>query len=263
MQRFAALTGNAGDEEKYRQLEQKLKKIIKEKFWDNTVTGEINKQTLFASLLYFDVLPAEDIPAASDSLLNAVAQAPSGHFTTGIFGTKYILGALSEYVSPEKVFEIVNSKDYPGWGFMIGKGATTIWEIWKESDNIYSNCHPMFGSVSEWFFHWLGGIRPDINHPGFEKFALSPFVPANLDSMECRYQSPYGDIVSKWKKENDRIVYQFEIPKGATASVCLGKAGKGISIRKDGDIGFSPAQVKGIQTGRFELFEGRYRIIID
>src|SRR5690606_27356788 len=114
--------------------------------WDSPVTEEINRQTLFATLLYYDVIPDQEIKTAVDSLLVSIENAPAGHFTTGIFGTKYILEVLSKYVSPEKVFQIVNSPSYPGWGYMISNGATTLWETWKESDNIYSNCHPMFGS---------------------------------------------------------------------------------------------------------------------
>ena len=34
--------------------------------------------------------------AAADSLIRATDKAPAGHFTTGIFGTKYILETLSE-----------------------------------------------------------------------------------------------------------------------------------------------------------------------
>jgi alpha-L-rhamnosidase len=40
---------------------------------------------------------------------------------------------------------------------MLKNGATTLWEHWAGSDNTYSNNHPMFGSVSQWFFNPLGG----------------------------------------------------------------------------------------------------------
>jgi len=40
------------------------------------------------------------------------------------------------------------------WLHMVDRGATTLWETWKESDNIYSNCHPMFGSVDEWILRF-------------------------------------------------------------------------------------------------------------
>ena len=46
--------------------------------------------------------------------------------------------------------KIVLHKGFPGWLHMIDRGATTLWETWKESDDIYSNCHPMLGSVDEW-----------------------------------------------------------------------------------------------------------------
>jgi alpha-L-rhamnosidase len=263
MQRFAVLTGNTEDEENYRQLEQKLKKIIKEKFWDNPVNEEINKQTLFASLLYFDVLSEKESVAVADSLLNVINNAPAGHFTTGIFGTKYILEALSKYVSPNKVFDIVNSKKYPGWGFMIDNGATTIWETWKESDNTYSNCHPMFGSVSEWFYRWLGGLEPNEDVPGFKKFTLHPYVPANLDSVKCNYQSPHGNIVSNWKKESKKIVYELEIPSGTQAAVTIQKEdSQKIQLEKVSEPGFDTQKVKGLKNGKFDLDEGRYIILV-
>ncbi|QGY43492.1 Bacterial alpha-L-rhamnosidase [Maribellus comscasis] len=263
MQRFAALTGNSADEKMYQELEQKLKKSIKEKFWNSPVQDEINKQTLFASLLYFDVLSEDENAAAADSLLSAIKKEPAGHFVTGIFGTKYILEALSKYVSPEQVFEIVNSKKYPGWGFMIDKGATTIWETWKESDNTYSNCHPMFGTVSEWFYRWLGGIEPDEDFPGFKKFKLHPSVSENLNSVKCNYQSPFGEIVSNWKKETDKTIYNFRIPNGTTAFVNLATSGKNVTIQKEEDSDFSSAEVKGLQSGKFDLTEGSYTVVIN
>ena len=91
--------------------------------------------------------------------------------TTGIFGTPYALEAISEYLSPQITINIVNSGDYPGWGYMVEQGATTLWETWKESDNIYSNSHPMFGSVTEWFYRWLGGIRPDPSIQALRNFS--------------------------------------------------------------------------------------------
>ena len=56
------------------------------------------------------------------------------------------------------------------------RGATTVWETWKKSDNTYSNCHPMFGTVTEWFYRWLGGIRPLDDEPGFKKFIIATAV---------------------------------------------------------------------------------------
>ena len=209
------------------------------------------------------MIPEKEIPAAVDSLLAAVQQAPAGHFVTGIFGTKHILEVLSKYVSPKKVYQIVNSREFPGWGFMMDSGATTIWETWKESDNIYSNCHPMFGSVTEWFFRWLGGIRPDPENPGFEKFVLAPSVPQDLENIHAVYHSPFGQIVSSWKKNDLQVIYEFEIPAGSTALVRLNKEpAEQIQLSAVSDPSFNPGTVHGLQTGTFNLTAGKYLIVV-
>ena len=105
---------------------------------------------------------------------------------------------------------------------MIDRGATTLWETWKESDNTYSNCHPMFGSVSEWFYRWLAGIRPDSDYPGFERFTINPNLPEGLTEVSSSYQSPNGEIVSSWKNYPDgNQEFIIAIPEGSLAMVRL------------------------------------------
>lgn len=263
MATFASIMGDAESETKYMKLAEELSQKIKTKFWDNPVTGKINRQTLFSALLHHGIIPPEETVAAGDSLLAAVKKGPSGHFNTGIFGTKYVLETLSAFVSPEKVYDIVNSTEFPGWGFMIDKGATTIWETWKESDNTYSNCHPMFGTVTEWFYRWLGGIQPNPLHPGFREFTLAPHTPEGLEYVKCTYQSPYGEIISNWQKnDGNSCIYQMKIPPGTTAEVKLPLDGaQTLSIEKE-DTGFKPENITGLQSGRFRLNEGNYRITV-
>ena len=261
MKLFSQLVGNNSNEEKYDKLSKKLEEIVKTRFWDQPVLGEINRQTLFSSLLYHDIIPEDEIEFAKDSLIKALKSGPSGHFTTGIFGTKYILESLSKYISPEIVFDVVNSTKYPGWGHMIDQGATTIWETWKESDNYFSNNHPMFGVVTEWYYRWLGGIRPDPNNPGFKEFILNPSTPKGLDHVESSYHSPYGKIVSNWKKQSSgSYIYNFEIPEGTTANVYLplSSSQKIIVKTKNEFIDI----IDGIEEGKFKLTNGNYDITI-
>lgn len=263
MKTFASVMGDKQNETKYEKLADRLKRLVKEEFWDKSVKGEINRQTLFSTLLYHDIIPIEEIATAKDSLQKAVQNGPSGHFNTGIFGTKYALETLSQYASPSEVYNIVNSTSYPGWGFMMDRGATTIWETWKESDNTFSNCHPMFGTVTEWYYRWLGGIRPDPKNPGFEKFILSPSTPQGLEFVNCMYHSPYGEIVSNWKqKSKGTYQYEMKIPTGSEASVSisLNKSQK-ISIAKK-DKSFEPDLIEDLESGIFILGEGEYTITV-
>lgn len=262
MKTFATLMDDRENEEKFDRRAEKLKDIVRVRFWDKAVKDEINRQTLFATLLYHDIIPGDEIASARDSLLHAVRRGPSGHFTTGIFGTKYILEMLSESVSAEQVFNIVNSTAYPGWGHMIDRGATTIWETWKESDDTYSNCHPMFGSVTEWFYRWLGGIRPMSAHPGFTAFTLAPSVPEDLKFVNCTYNSPQGPIISNWRKENDALIYEWEIPPGSEAQVSLETTpSEKIELIRNGEI-VDQNELQGLQTGTFKLREGEYKVTV-
>jgi alpha-L-rhamnosidase len=217
MDRFATIMNDTAGMKKFGKLASDLKDKIRMMYWSKPVPDTINRQTLFATLLYYDIVPESEKKAASDSLIKALQSGPAGHFTTGIFGTKYILETLSASGNEEKVFNVVNSRTSPGWGYMIDRGATSIWETWKESDNVYSNCHPMFGSVSEWFYRWLAGIRPDADHPGFSRFFVSPFLPADLSYVKCTYVTPNGLIRSDWEKEGKTVRFRISVPKNSIA----------------------------------------------
>ena len=259
MKRFASIMNDRANEKKFEDLERKLSSNILTLFWQKPISNPINRQTLFATLLYYNLIPENEKKAAADSLLSSVKNGINGHFTTGIFGTKYILEALSQAGYADKVYDIINSKEFPGWGFMISKGATTIWETWKESDNTFSNCHPMFGTVTEWFYRWLGGIRNLPEYPGFNKFIIAPIIPKDLSNVNCSYNTIHGTIESNWiKKDSGIFQFDLQIPKGCEALVTLpfGKF-KNITIKS----GISSDQkTSNLVSSEFSLKEGKYLI---
>lgn len=292
MRKISVLMGDKKNEERFTELVSKIKNGMLNMYWTNASMDLINKQsreasmryinklpekekkdaterlknskelfnkqTLYAVLLYFDVVPEKDRNAAIDSLLKAIDKAPAKHFTTGIFGTKYILEALSRNGYANRVFDIVNSTAFPGWGFMVDHGATTLWETWKESDDIYSNCHPMFGSVSCWIYRYLGGIQADENAAGFKRFSISPIVPQNLNFMNCNFECPYGTIIANWKKSGNTIVFSLTIPKGTTANFKLPfQSSKKITIKKLMD---KTSSFKRFENEVLVLKEGKYEI---
>lgn len=263
METFATVMDDKEQANKYRALANKLRGIIKNEFWDKPISEKINRQTLFSTLLYHNIIPNEELKAAKDSLYSALNNGPSGHLNTGIFGTKYMLETVSKHISPTEIYNMANSKAYPGWGFMIDRGATTIWETWKESDNTFSNSHPMLASISEWFYRWLGGIQPNSEYPGFKKFILSPSTPEGLNYVNTKYKSPYGTIVSNWKREaTDSYKFDFVIPEKSTAQIRLSlNASQEIKIYKE-NTALESKNIKDIETGVFILQEGAYTIFL-
>lgn len=258
MKEFAGIMKDQESQSKYDQLALDLEKKLREAFWEKSIKGPINRQTLFASLLYHKIIPKDHIEAAKDSLKNALKKAPAQHLTTGIFGTPFALEAISQYLSPQTIFDIINSKEYPGWGHMVDRGATTLWETWKESDDIYSNSHPMFGSVTEWFYRWLGGIRPHPNYPGFERFYIKPFTPVGLESASTTYSAPNGKIISNWIKENQGYLFEITVPKTSIAQVVINKKPhEKITILK-GEKFYNTTDRADLNVWKFNLKGGEY-----
>jgi len=114
-------------------------------------------------------------------------------------------------------YTIANQKTFPGWGYMLANGATTLWESWAEPGSVYSENHPMFGSVDEWFYRSLLGINPAA--PGFKKIIIHPQPAGDLTWAKGSYQSMYGDIISDWTKSNTTFSLHVVIPANTTAVV--------------------------------------------
>lgn len=62
----------------------------------------------------------------------------------------------------------------------------------------------MFGEISAWYYKALGGLYPDSSMPGFKHIMLRPNFVAGLDAFEASHISPYGEIVSSWKRTGVR-----------------------------------------------------------
>jgi len=182
---------------------------------------DLGTQTSQAFALHLGLVPDSDQSSALDLMLKDIEQTHQGHLSTGIFGTKYMLNALSDAGRADVAFQIVNQKTFPGWGYMLENGATTLWEHWALSDDVYSHNHPMFSSVSEWFYKWLGGIQPAPDAVGFDKIFIKPQPVGDLKWVKTSYNSVRGRIVSEWKRTDSHFTLHAGIPAGATALIFL------------------------------------------
>ena len=150
--KFAKMLGKKEDAERYGALADKIAKAFAEKHVNGGIVAN-GTQSAQAIALYLGLVPAAQVDAAEARLVKAIEEkgfAPS----TGIFSTRYMLMYLSEHGKRDVAEKIVLHRGFPGWLNMLACGASTLWETWKESDDTYSNCHPMFGSVDEWILKY-------------------------------------------------------------------------------------------------------------
>jgi alpha-L-rhamnosidase len=218
---MARALGNVDDARMAESLAQRIKTAFNEKFLQQG-TGRYDSAVQSSqTFALYDGLVPDDERALALNVLDRNITAHSNHLTTGIFGTKYMLNVLSDAGQADVAFDIVNQRTFPGWGYMIDHGATTVWEHWAFSDDTYSHNHPMFGSVSEWFYKGLAGIKPAPDAVGFDKIIIEPQPVGDLTWVKASYESVHGKIVSEWNCKHGHFKLHVHVPIGATATVFI------------------------------------------
>jgi alpha-L-rhamnosidase len=256
LSRLARILGKDEESDDYARLAEDIRKAYVEKFLEpgtGVVASGIQSAQAFA--LFLDMLPEDERSKAIGHLVQGITDKHDGHLTTGIFGTRYALDVLSREGRTDVANDVVNQRDFPGWGHMLEQGATTLWEHWKFSDNTFSHSHPMFGSVSQWFFNWLGGIEPAIDAVGFDRVVLHPQFVEGLDWVRCTHNSIRGPITCNWKRDGGRVDLELHVPVNASARLVLPAP----VADADG------AEKVSERDGRvaYELASGHYRLSLD
>jgi alpha-L-rhamnosidase len=169
--------------------------------------------------LYLDMVPPAKKDAVIDSLLQSVVRQQDFHIDTGILGTRYILDVLTAQGYAEAAFRLATQRSYPGWGYMIEEGATTLWERWEKLTGpaMNSQNHIMLGSVDAWFYKALAGLMP--LEPGWRKFRVKPHVVGSLTSAEASVTTVRGPVRSAWTRDDASFSLEVLVPVGATARI--------------------------------------------
>ncbi|HEY2580166.1 MAG TPA: family 78 glycoside hydrolase catalytic domain [Mucilaginibacter sp.] len=214
---FAGILGKTQDSIKYALLADKIKHAIVAKYYIPG-TGRFDNATQGAQLFALWYKLPFDKQLAYEALMKEFER-HNFHLSTGIFSTKMLFDVLREMNQNEIAYKIANQKDFPGWGYMLSQDATTLWESWAASDNVYSQNHPMFGSIDEWFYKSLLGINEAA--PGFKKIVIKPQPAGDLTWATGSYKSVSGNIISEWKIENGFFNLHVVIPANTTAEVWI------------------------------------------
>jgi alpha-L-rhamnosidase len=219
-ERMARATGRDEDAREYAALARKVRAAYRERFvraGPEPLEGATQSSVLFA--LHSGLLEEPERQASLDWLVEDVRERGGGGPSTGMFGTKFLLDELSRGGRAGVAMGVVDRDEFPGWGHMLSRGATTLWEHWESSDDTFSHNHPMFGSVSQWFHHWLGGIRPSDDAVGFDRIDIRPQVVPGLTWVRSSCRTVRGAVKSEWRLEGGRLELDVRVPVGAVAEV--------------------------------------------
>lgn len=268
MQKIATLLGHTDDALKYQQILPKIKAAFKKEFVTETGRLTSNTQTAYILALSFDIIPVEFKKNAAQRLADNVNH--FGHLTTGFLGTPLICRALSENGYSDLAYRLLFNKKYPSWLYPVTRGATTIWERWDgiKPDGTFQDAgmnsfnHYAYGAVGNWLYTQVAGIQIDAENPGYKHIVIKPLITDQLSFAKATYQSLYGEIISGWQQQKDKIQLQVTIPANSTATVYI-PSFKEKSVFTNGKALSQSAQVKviGSKDGyvQVELGSGNYQ----
>ena len=245
MARIAGILGDENMAEYFDDLQASIKKGIHKRFYnDKTGSYAAGVQGSDVFPLAADCVPEEDKNRVLENLVKNIMERNGGTLDTGIFGTPLMLEVLADHGKAEIAYGILNQTKYPGYGYMLSQGATTLWECWEKESG--SHNHPMLGSVVAWMFKYIAGLRPDRQLPGFRNIVIRPCFFPGLDYAEASYESVRGHIGIRWERLGSRIVILLDIPCSCSADVYL-PVKEPDSITENGIRIFNSGKLIGLQ----------------
>ena len=137
-----------------------------------------------------------------------------GHFDTGFIGTYVLAGLLFDIGAKNVAFELMTSHEPGGFGYMMDRGATTLWEYWRGEG---SHDHPMFGASALYLFSHILGITQQDNTYGYEQVLIRPIIPDLLDNASGSIMTPKGEIGVAFERTDSGVNFTVTLPDGISA----------------------------------------------
>lgn len=263
LSKVAGILGKDEDVNKYTQLAQRVRNVFRNKFFETTsgqIMVAVKDQTSLSCALYQGLVDEDEKQKVLELLVEEVEKADR-HIDCGILGAKYIMHVLTELGRADLAYAMATQTTFPGWGYWIAQGATTLWETWSGDA---SRNHHMFSDISGWFYKGVAGINPDPEAPGFKNIIFKPNPVGDLRWVNAWHESMYGKIVCNWAVEGDNFVLGIVIPPNSTGTVYI-PASVPESVMESGKPIYKQSciQIKGYQRGYVVLFvqSGEYHFV--
>jgi len=290
MRQMAHATGRAQAEEKYARLFEKIRDAFEKQFVrdDGFVAGADNSASEFGSInnpdarskggdtqtgyvlaLHMNLLPDNLRAAAAQRLVDKI-EANHGLLGTGFLGTPYLLEELTKTGHTSLAYKLLLNTEYPSWGYLVGHGATTMWERWngdkmKDDPSMNSYNHYAYGAVADWIYRDAAGVDATPLDAGFHTVVLHPVFDTRLGSVAFDYTSSYGAIHSDWTVKGNSAEWHVTIPANTTGWLSL-SADEAAKYKLEGaplaKSDAARAKTLGQKSG-FELAAGSYTFVVE
>jgi alpha-L-rhamnosidase len=268
MARYATLLGKPAEAERFNRLAGQLVTGLNAKYLDRE-RGQYDNgaQTTSVLPLAFGMVPADQRQRVFDHLVGKITRETKGHIGTGLVGGQWLNRVLAEFGREDLSYAFATNRTYPSWGYMIEKGATTVWELWNgdtADPAMNSGNHVMLvGDLVIWLYENLAGIQPDPEQPGFKHILMRPTPVGDLRFVRAQHQTVHGAITSHWRRTGDAFQWDVTLPPNTTATLSI-PATDAQSIRQNGRSALQAPGLRFIKMqgdrAVFEAGSGQYRL---
>lgn len=170
--------------------------------------GIVMSQACEALPLYWNMVPEDKKEDVIESFRKTLEERNS--FVSGEIGLPYIIQTAAANGMNDLVYSFITEEEHPSYYAFIKAGETTLGEYWE--DNPRSHCHDMMGHIIEWYYRSIAGINPV--EPGFKKVHIEPWMPKDMNSFICSYETSYGLIEVRGTRENGTPHFEITVPEG-------------------------------------------------
>ena len=150
------------------------------------------------------------------------------HLTTGFVGVGLLCPVLTEAGYADVAYRLLLNETLPVVGLLdpprrdddLGALGRLDRGAGFQTPMMNSFNHYSLGSVGEWLYEYVAGIRARSGAPGYEHVIIAP-APGELDHAEATFESVRGPIRSAWRQDDGTFQLHVDIPANVTATVVL------------------------------------------
>lgn len=202
-----------------KQLGIEMRQAIRKQYVDHSqMLVKSNCQSAQALAIYYDIFESGEKTEAFRQLLKIIER-DEKKVTCGFLGMRVLFHVLADFGKAELAYEMITSEKFPGYGYFIKMGETSIPEVFR-SGYTYRNSslnHHFLCDVVQWYMKYPGGIHVHNS----KKVRIQPTFIEKLTSASASHKLPAGEVKVQWKREGEKIYLEVHGPAEVAYEIAL------------------------------------------
>lgn len=221
MSKAASVLGKTEDATAFANKKTELNALIHKTFYKpNEKKYATGSQLDMIYPMLAGAVPDKLYPLIANNLKRHTAEQNAGHIGVGLVGVPVLTEWAIRNKETDFMYNMLKKQDYPGYLYMLDKGATTTWEYWHGERSRIHNC---YNGIGTWFYQAVGGIRVDESQPGYKHIFIDPQIPEGVTWAKVSKETPFGTVYVGWRLEGNKLELNICLPVGVTADVITPK----------------------------------------